>query len=173
MNEKLNLTTNKEQLSEDQAKINREIGEAALFIVGFRKMYIDKNHSGYERTFSDGSIGYSVDRQKDYSGQPGDYFFGGDNSYDRTALHCWPRSLIGMHAIMAKSEDVVKIPEADDVYYVKDGAKVIARQIPKDEVEAHLEDHLNSPFLNNAQSAAEQTFKNLDSQQAKDFFSGK
>lgn len=136
------LSEQKETVSEERELLIQIASQDMARVTLIRVMNLD-NHAGVTFSDNDGGFKYSPDNQQ-YPNQ-GDFAFSGDNAFDAAVTRGYPNHLGNIHIMNAHKDDVVE-PYPDDmpgVVYVKNGAEVIAKKIPREIVDENI-DRVNS-----------------------------
>lgn len=119
-------------------ELNREEAQSDMAqVVLFRVMNLD-HHPGVQSVGENGEITYTPDNQQ-YPDQ-GDFAFSGPQAFDVAVTRAYPNYVGNVHMLHVDQEHVVA-PHPDDmpgVVYVKNGANVIARKVPREVVDEHI-----------------------------------
>lgn len=123
-----------ERIASDATR--REAGKRILF----RVMNLD-DHSGVRSRAEDGAVTYTVDNQQ-YPDQ-GDFAFGHEETgFQDATTRAYPRNLHNVHAVEVDAKHVVE-PYPDDapgLVYIKNGATVTAKPVPREKIDAYIAD---------------------------------
>ncbi len=120
---------------------SREMGKRILF----RVMNLD-DHSGVLCREENGTVTYIVDNQQ-YPDQ-GDFAFGhAETGFQDATTRAYPRSLHNVHAVEVGAEDVVEPypDEAPGLVYIKNGATVKARPVPRHIIDSYIDQPGTTP----------------------------
>lgn len=82
---------------------------------------------------------YIVNNQQ-YPDQ-GDFAFRGNRAFQQALELAYPRHTYNVYAVEAEEHDVV-VPHPDaspDVAYIKNGAQVVARRVPREDIDSYIE----------------------------------
>lgn len=139
-----------ESNEEKRELISRAMGKYVVF----RVMNLER-HDGVQSRKEDGTVTYTVKNQQ-YPEQ-GDFAFGGGTGFQDAATRAYPRNLHNVYAIQVDPEHVVE-PYPDDapgLVYIKNGATVTARIVPKHSIDNYVRSPSSAPSDLSKKVAAE------------------